>query len=172
MRSCCVAAVPLTCIVHALGHKVCDHRVPAELDVDGWNEFACGRRGSGEEREADVFATEHLTPEPWTRPYCTVSRVDLDAIHTITTVFPVSPVMAAMRFVELTHHACAVVYVERGPVKWFKGSRSFPGGRIPRPEPRRHRPRMLRRFCDQGTISTSCATWMHAHGFIEPARGQ
>ncbi len=73
-----------------------------------------------------MFATEHLTPEPWTRPYCVGPAVDLAAVDTIARVFPVSPVMAAMRFVELTHHACAVVYAERGLVKWFKGSRSFP----------------------------------------------
>jgi hypothetical protein len=113
-------------ITHAIGHKVCGHKIPIENDVEGWMQHACGRRGSVEERESDVFATEHLTPEPWARPYCAVPSVDLGAVHTITRVFPVSPVMAAMRFVELTHHACAVVYAERGLVKWFKGNRTFP----------------------------------------------
>ncbi len=138
-------------IAHAIGHKLCGHRIPATTDVEGWIEFACGRRGSLEEREADVFATEHLTPEPWVRSYCTVPSVDLEVVRTISRVFPVSPVMAAMRFVELTHHACAIVYVERGCVKWFKASRSFPG----RIEPRSEAPRgsHARRFFDEGVIS-------------------
>lgn len=138
-------------IAHAIGHKLCEHTVPGERDVAGWIEFACGRRGSIEEREADVFATEHLTPEPWTRPYCCVPHVDLDVVRTIARVFPVSPVMAAMRFVELTHHACAVVYVERARVKWFKASRSFPGRIDPKSEATigSH----ARRFFDHGAIS-------------------
>ena len=61
-------------IGHGIGHKVCRHAIPVERDVEQWIGHACGRRGSIEEREADVFATEHLTPEPWTRPYCTGSR--------------------------------------------------------------------------------------------------
>jgi hypothetical protein len=138
-------------IAHAIGHKLCGHRIPGERDVEGWIEYACGRRGSIEEREADVFATEHLTPEPWARPYCTVPSVDLEVVRTISRVFPVSPVMAAMRFVELTHHACAIAYVDRGCVKWFKASRSFPG----RIEPRSEAPHgsHARRFFDQGAIS-------------------
>ena len=138
-------------IAHAIGHKVCGHRIPGDRDVEGWIEFACGRRGSIEEREADVFATEHLTPEPWVRPYCTTAHVDLEVVRAIARVFPVSPVMAAVRFVELTHHACAVVYVERGRVKWFKASRCFPG----RIEPGSEVPcgSQARRFSDHVSIS-------------------
>ncbi len=136
-------------IAHAIGHKVCGHVIPGGRSVEGWVEFACGRRGSVEEREADVFATEHLTPEPWARPYCTVPRVDLDAVHAIASVFPVSPVMAAMRFVELTHHACAVVYVEQARVKWFKASNTFPG-------------RIERRF--------EAPSGSHARGFFDRGR--
>lgn len=59
-------------------------------------------------------------------PYCAVARVDLDAVHMIERVFTASPVMSAMRLVELSPQACAVVYAERGVVKWMKPSRSFP----------------------------------------------
>jgi Zn-dependent peptidase ImmA (M78 family) len=138
-------------LVHGIGHKVCGHTIARDGDVEGWIRSACGRRGSVEEREADVFATEHLTPEPWVRPYCTTPTVDLDAVHTIARVFPVSPVMAAMRYVELTDHACAVVYAERGQVKWFKGSRAFPG----RIERGAHVPERssARAYFDSGVIS-------------------
>ena len=123
-------------ISHAIGHKVCGHAIAADGDVTGWIQTACGNRGSKTERESDVFATEHLTPEDWVRPYCTVPIVDLDTPHAIARVFPVSPVMAAVRFAELSPHVCAVVYAERGAVKWAKANRAFPryipaGMRVP-----------------------------------------
>ena len=113
-------------VSHAIGHKVCGHAIAADGDVAGWIKTACGNRGTKDERESDVFATEHLTPEDWVRPYCSVARVDLDAAYAIARVFPVSPVMAAVRFIELSRHACAVVYAERGAVKWAKANRAFP----------------------------------------------
>lgn len=113
-------------IAHAIGHKVCGHAIAVDGSIDVWIRDACSSRGRKDERESDMFATEHLTPEAWVRPYCAVESIDLEVVHAISGVFPVSPVMAAMRFVELTHHACAVVYAERGAVKWAKGNRAFP----------------------------------------------
>jgi len=123
-------------ISHAIGHKLCGHAIAVDGDVAGWIRAACGNRETKDERESDVFATEHLTPEEWVRPYCVVPRVDLDATHAIARVFPVSPVMAAVRFIELSKHACAVVYAERGAVKWARANRTFPrwiqpGMRVP-----------------------------------------
>jgi len=96
-------------ISHAIGHKLCGHAIAVDGDVAGWIRTACGNRETKDERESDVFATEHLTPEEWVRPYCVLPRVDLDAAHAIARVFPVSPVMASVRFIELSKHACAVV---------------------------------------------------------------
>ncbi|MBV8757178.1 MAG: ImmA/IrrE family metallo-endopeptidase [Deltaproteobacteria bacterium] len=113
-------------IAHAIGHKACGHLIEADGDVNRWIDAACSGRTKQDEREADVFSTEVLAPAAWVRPYCDVRRVDLDAVHTIVRDFPVSPVMAAMRFVELSTQACAVVYSEQGSVRWARGSRSFP----------------------------------------------
>jgi hypothetical protein len=113
-------------IAHAIGHRVCGHAIAVDGDIDGWIRTACGSRGKKDERESDVFSTEHLTPEDWVQPYCAHPRFDLEVVEPIVRVFPVSPVMAAQRYMELSGLACAVVYAERGAVKWAKSNRAFP----------------------------------------------
>jgi hypothetical protein len=71
------------------------------------------------------------------KPYCDVTPVNLHAVRTIADVFATSPVMSAMRFVELSSERCAAVYSEAGLVKWAKRSRTFSayiaqGTRLPR----------------------------------------
>ena len=140
-------------IGHAIGHKACGHVIATDGDVDAWITTACSGRTKTDERESDVFSTELLTPEAWVRPHCDPLRVDLGAVDTITRTFPVSPVMAAMRFVELTRHACAIVYAERGIVKWARGSRTFP--RLIAREMRLPRASIAADFFDRGVLSTS-----------------
>lgn len=113
-------------IAHAIGHHVSKHVVAANANVGEWIEAACGGRTKRDEREADVYATEMLSPEDWVRAHCDLTRVDLDGVHSIASTFPVSPVMAAMRLVELSPLTCAVVYSENGVVRWAKGSRTSP----------------------------------------------
>jgi hypothetical protein len=36
--------------VHAVGHKICGHIVPTNRDVEQWIHYACGMRGSPNER--------------------------------------------------------------------------------------------------------------------------
>ncbi len=111
---------------HEVGHLVLDHELPTEADPATWLEASCNVRGKGKERDADIFAIEHLTPEPMVAPYCRVTPVDLRAVNVIERVFTTSPVMGARRFVELSPEACAVAYSERGVIKWMRPSRSFP----------------------------------------------
>lgn len=113
-------------IAHAIGHHVRKHVIASNGDVHGWIDLACSGRTKRDEREADVYARELLTPAQWVRAYCDVMRIDLDGVNAVASTFRVSPVMAAMRLVELSPRACAVVYSEHGRVKWAKGSRSCP----------------------------------------------
>ena len=113
-------------IAHAIGHHVAKHVVSTNGDVSGWIDLACSERTKRDEREADVYARELLTPAQWVRAYCDLMRIDLDSVNAISSLFRVSPVMAAMRLVELSPRACAVVYSENGVVRWAKGSRSSP----------------------------------------------
>jgi hypothetical protein len=114
-------------IVHEIGHFALGHELPDEGDNASWLKASCAHRSKRDERDAEIVAVEHLTPEPMVGSYCTVTPVDLHATRKIERVFIASPVLSAMRFVELSPEPCAVVYSERGLVKWMKPSRSFPG---------------------------------------------
>ncbi len=115
-----------TSLAHELGHYVLEHVLRNEEDPESWFKSSCEHRSRRDERDAEVFGVEHLMPEPMVAPYCCVKAVDLGAVHVIERVFTASPVMSAMRFVELSAEACAVAYSERGVVKWIRPSRSFP----------------------------------------------
>jgi hypothetical protein len=112
-------------IMHEIGHYLLNHALPTEGDEASWFATCCAQRNRSEEREADVFAVEHLTPVRMVRPYCEVTPVNLHAVRAIADVFTTSPVMSAMRFVELSSERCAAVYSEAGLVKWAKRSRTF-----------------------------------------------
>lgn len=114
-------------IVHEIGHHVLGHEIPNEGDAASWFRCSCARRDKNEERDADVLAVEHLAPEAMVAPYCVGRPVDLHAVRAIEQRFVASPVMAAIRFVELSPEACAVVYSERGRIVWMKPSKTFPG---------------------------------------------
>jgi Zn-dependent peptidase ImmA (M78 family) len=113
-------------IMHEVGHYVLGHRLPEEGDLMSWFHVSCKRRNKSEERDADIVAIEHLTPEPMVKPYCVTTPVDLEAVRPIETVFRASRVMSAMRFAELSPESCAVVYSKGGRVVWMKPSRAFP----------------------------------------------
>lgn len=113
-------------IMHEVGHEVLGHELPTEGDAASWFRTSCEHRSKRDERDADILSVEHLTPAPMVLPYCAVAEVDMDAVAAIERVFRTSRVMAAMRFCELSPHACAVVYSESGRIKWMKPSRSFP----------------------------------------------
>jgi hypothetical protein len=115
-----------TSIAHEVGHFALGHTLPTEDDPSSWFKSSCEHRSKRDERDADIFAIEHLTPAPMVAPYCNVSSVDLHAVRVIERVFTASPVMSAMRFAELSPAACAAVYSERGAIKWMKPSRTFP----------------------------------------------
>lgn len=113
-------------IMHEVGHFVLGHQLPTRGDRASWFKCSCKHRDRKEERDADVLAIEHLTPEPMVQPYCLNKPVDLGSVRTIEKVFRASPVMSAMRFVELSPEACAVVYSVEGRVVWMKPSKTFP----------------------------------------------
>lgn len=114
-------------IMHEIAHYVLGHALPREGELESWFRTSCATRSRREEREADVLAIEHLTPTHMVLPYCTGTAIDLETVRALARVFRVSPVMAAMRLVELSPEACAVVYAEAGCVRWMKPSRTFPG---------------------------------------------
>ncbi len=115
-------------IAHEVGHFVLGHELPRESNLDRFVSRACERTRSADEdpeREADVFATQHLMPDWMIRPLCEVSPVSLDCVRAIAKRFTLSPVASARRFVELTSERCAVVYSEHGVIKRVRRSPTF-----------------------------------------------
>jgi len=124
-------------IMHEVAHYVLGHEIPREGDTATCFKTSCERRSKRDERDADVLAVEHLTPEPMVRPHCEVTPVDFGAVEPIEHLFLTSRVMAAVRFVELSPEACAVVYSDQGQIRWMKPSKTFPrflqkGTEVPR----------------------------------------
>ena len=109
-------------LAHEVGHYLLGHQIPSETELAPYS--------AHQEREADVFAAEHNTPEAWVRPHCDVSTITLEPVREIARTFRSSIVASAIRFVELSASPCAVVYSERGRVVWAKRSRGF-SARIP-----------------------------------------
>lgn len=77
------------------------------------------------EAEADAFAAELLMPAMLLRRQCEVSPLTLDIAAAIAATFETSLVASAVRLTELTSERCAVVYSERGAVRWSAPSASF-----------------------------------------------
>ncbi len=62
-------------IAHEIGHYTLGHELPNENEAASWLAASCGSRSKREERDAEILAVEHLTPEPMVAPYCAVSRL-------------------------------------------------------------------------------------------------
>ncbi|MGE0401705.1 MAG: ImmA/IrrE family metallo-endopeptidase [Kofleriaceae bacterium] len=114
-------------IAHELGHLRLGHEVSD--DTHEAVERVCkplDKARSIPEREASVFSSEFLMPEPMVRPRCAVNHVTLAPARVIATEFTTSVLASAMRFVELTDERCAIAYSILGRVQWIKPSASFP----------------------------------------------
>jgi len=115
-------------IAHELGHLRLGH-VVLDADPQETVERICkplDKARTVPEREASVFASEVLMPEPMVRPHCVVPHVTLTPARTIAEEFTTSVLASAMRFVELTDECCALAYSSLGRVRWLKPSATFP----------------------------------------------
>lgn len=142
-------------ITHEIGHLRCGHVVP-DGDAHETVERTCkplDKARSIPEREASVFASEVLMPEPMVKPFCEVPVVTLAPARAIADTFTTSVLASALRFVEVTDECCAVAYSSLGRVRWLKPSATFPDW-IPRG--RRLDPRSAAfDYDDSGTIDAA-----------------
>ncbi len=107
-------------VAHELGHFVLKH--------DGSVLAGCQERsmldyrGQSKESEANVFAVELLLPEKLVRKKCEVSPVDLRPVKKLAEAFETSVTATAIRFIDFSPEECALVYSEKGHVKWSRKS--------------------------------------------------
>jgi hypothetical protein len=75
--------------------------------------------GSGDaEEEANWFAAELLMPRFLFEPKCDVEQPSFEHVKALAAEFTTSLTATAIRFVDLCPEACAVVWSERGAIKW------------------------------------------------------
>jgi len=81
---------------------------------------------SGRELEANFFAAELLMPDRYVDANFARLKPTLWTVDDLAGHCDVSTTAAAVRLARRSHHACAVVYVSEGEVKWFAASEYFP----------------------------------------------
>ena len=72
--------------------------------------------------DAEVFAVELLLPEKLVRKKCEVSPVDLRPVKKLAEAFETSVTATAIRFIDFSPEECALVYSEKGCIKWSRKS--------------------------------------------------
>ncbi len=111
-------------VAHELGHYALQH--PPSEGLSDLRPRGCGPDERDFEAEADAFAAELLMPTALVRRRCDVSPLDLDVARAIADEYRVSVIAAALRVVELTDERAAVVYSERGAIRWARSSAALP----------------------------------------------
>lgn len=71
-----------------------------------------------EEREADVFASELLMPEPLFQPLCDQDEPSFDLIENLQHIFQTSLTSTAIRYIDLCPYPCALVASKNGSIVW------------------------------------------------------
>lgn len=77
------------------------------------------------EAQANVFAAELLLPTTLVRKRCEVAPVNFAPILALANEFSTSITATAIRFAELSSEPCAIVFSQRGEIRWAKRSQSM-----------------------------------------------
>lgn len=111
-------------IAHELGHLLLpghdESTVCLHSDVETWHAGL-----SKQEIEANEFAGELLLPTSVLQGLLRDWKPSLDLVETLANRFSTSLTATAYRCVEVTGHACALVWSEAGATKWFRRSEEF-----------------------------------------------
>ncbi len=99
--------------LHSVGHHAC-----SDEDMQNWYDL-------NQEAEANLFAAELLMPKKIIEKRCQVERVDFRPIKTIAKEFRTSLTATAIRFVRFCPESCALIFSEKGKIKWCYKSASW-----------------------------------------------
>lgn len=84
------------------------------------------RKDSPLEAEANAFAVELLMPEDLFKDACLRLPLGFTSICELASSFVVSVTSCAWRFVSYRRERCALAFCEKGGLKWYASSPSFP----------------------------------------------
>jgi len=105
-------------IAHELGHHLI-HAPAGQLSLCTEGDLFRYHAAAGDaEAEANWFAAELLMPRTLFEPRCDVRTPSLAVVRSLARAFRTTLTATAIRFVDLCPEACAVVWSERGAVKW------------------------------------------------------
>lgn len=111
-------------IAHEIGHYIL-HQDQQKLscgaaDIEQWQD---GEQNP--EREADEFASELLIPSDELQVLVGKRWPSLDLIKECADVFAVSLMAMARKYCQIVEQSCAIVWVQRGTIRWFHPSPTF-----------------------------------------------
>lgn len=117
-------------IAHELGHFKL-HRNAKLFSICDEKAFIDWHGSRPHEKEANVFAAELLMPAPLFEEEARWTQMSADTIERVACTFDVSFTAAAIRYVELDISPSAVVFSQRGEIRWTRVSEDFPYRWIP-----------------------------------------
>ncbi len=112
-------------IAHELAHHVLGHPTATEGCSERRESNLRETAQRDHEAEANAFASELLMPRRLVAPRIVGCTPSLEIPRAIAFEFSTSIPASAIRYVQLTKDRCAVVYSERGTVRWASRSYRF-----------------------------------------------
>lgn len=110
-------------IAHELGHHLI-HAAKREISLCTEGDLVRYEAG-GAEPEANYFAAELLMPRVLFGPKCEVGVPSFAVIRELAIMFSTTLTSTAIQFAKHCPESCAVVWTERGVIKWFVRSTEF-----------------------------------------------
>lgn len=114
-------------VAHELGH----YNIPEHL-TSSRNYFKCTDKDldaftskGNLESEANDFAAEFLMPRFIYQELVSARKPGWDSIKELALLSQTSLTSTAIKFIDLTDHACALIVSERGMINWFHKSKEF-----------------------------------------------
>ncbi len=114
-------------VAHELGHHLI-HAPAGQLSLCTDGDLLRYDASAGDaEEEANWFAAELLMPKALFEPKCDVRQPSMAIVRSLASEFKTTPTATAIRFVDLSPEPCAVVWSERGQIKWaIRGPEFWP----------------------------------------------
>ena len=111
-------------IAHEIGHFVL-HRSKSQVKVCTEEHFLEWYKGSVDEKEASIFASELIMPSEIFQRYCKVKSPSIDSIIELSRDFNTSVSATAIRFVKYSNSPCAIIASCEKKIIWYAKSENF-----------------------------------------------
>jgi Zn-dependent peptidase ImmA (M78 family) len=110
---------------HEIGHFEL-HRRKKPMTICTEESFLDWYSQSSVESESNAFAAELLMPEFLFKERCKCDNPSFAVVEKLSDEFQTTLTATAIRFVQVTHHACVLMAGHNGKIRWFTCSGSFP----------------------------------------------